>query len=176
MRKYIIIYFLLFIFSCTISKSYKPYLGNKYINLFTSGLYIENLSITIPWILSFNELPKFGNPKIISRNKFLVELRWDSVKILNGTDVQISCLVNKKRLNQNLLVAPPSFLAIIAVRDIERVKQQFEQYSGKAGKPNNINSKKNKSFYWFLDNCSINVGWDKNYGGYMVIQRPITLP
>lgn len=163
---------LLFILSCAVPKTYKPYPGNKNVNLFNKGFYIENLALIIPWEFTLNDLSKYGNPKILSKSKFLSELRWDSVKVLNGTNVRLSCLVNKRSLNRNSLVSPVSFLAIFDEKDIEKVKKQFEQYSGEAGKRVNTNRKKDISYYWFLDNCSIKVGWNINYGGYMVIQRP----
>jgi hypothetical protein len=175
MRDKLLFSSLILIFSCSVT-TYKSYPENKNVNIFNKGLYIENLNITIPWEFALNDLSKYGNSKIISKSKFLSELRWDSVKILNGIKARLSCFVNKISLNQNSLLTPSSFLAIFDERYIKEVTNQFEKYSGRPGKPVKTNKKKNRSFYWFLDNCSINVGWDKNYGGYMRIQRPVLEP
>ena len=51
--------------------------------LFNTGIYLENLNVTIPWGTPFENLKEYGHPKLEVAEK-RNSLVWDSVKILNG--------------------------------------------------------------------------------------------
>lgn len=139
-------------------------------NLFSKGIYIENLHLIIPWGASTQEIGQFGNPRIIHTSKKQTLVKWDSVQILNGICANIlfenyKCLLCKAS-NE---IFREAFCFIDSI-DIGKLKIYFEEYAHTQG---NLISYHDNSYYyyWIIDECSVKLGYRKDIGGNLRIQK-----
>lgn len=141
-------------------------------DLFLKGIYLEDLQITIPWGASFYEIEKYGNPKILPEKKKVTIVRWDSVKILNGTNINLRFIKRKCALCKDSAKIF-SVYGSIKNSDVDKLKKYFEDYTHIPGKM--ISGKNQTNYYWTFDDCNIQLGYFKSrwasYGGYLNIQK-----
>ena len=137
---------------------------------FSTGIYLENYDVTIPWDLQIHDVRKYGKPKIdtLSKRKWLVS--WDSVKILNGITVNLKCHASKGLFGTDKYSKMDVIIAEIDPRDFDKIQYLLAKYAttGYAG-----TDKKNVCHY-FLDNCYIILSGNyKHFANRIYIQRGV---
>lgn len=136
--------------------------------LFTNGIYLKNLKLNLPWIIDFTHIKDYGNPKIISLSKTGIQIKWDSVIILNDVIISFSYYNNKKVLNKTNWLLSPVFGDIDSI-SFTNLKNLFEEYSKESGKL--TRRKKMTYYYWIIDGCNIKLGYTNFNHYFLWIQR-----
>lgn len=57
--------------------------------LFTSGVYLQDRKVTIPWNTGLEDIGQYGHPKIEVPSGRIVVVHWDSVSTLNGISISL---------------------------------------------------------------------------------------
>ena len=105
------------------------YINKELSSLFANGILLENLGITVPWDLKLADIGKYGDPKVIKTLKRRFIVLWDSATILDGTRIDLRgisvILIGSPRKIKSM-----AFLGPISVKDGERLRRYFTEYSG----------------------------------------------
>ena len=127
------------------------YINKELSNLFANGILLENLGVTVPWNMTDNDLGKYGNPKFTKNSKRVFNFFWDSVKILDGTniDLRFFSITQSCRTCENGQQKWILLLGRVSSKDGERLRRYFEIYSGEAG---TLGQKRpGAKYFWRLD-------------------------
>jgi len=168
MKKPILIFicFCLLIIICFGQDTDKVYVNQ----LFSKGIYLENLNVYIPWKINYSEISKYGNPKINKdpnhRNEILIE--WDSVKILNGINISLYNTKPKRVLNSNISQLTGMIRGLTDSLGFQKLKSFFQNYTHHEGK---INQKNFPFFHWNINDYEVFVGYNKAYEYFLWVDK-----
>lgn len=137
---------------------------------FQKGIYIESLDVTVPWKIAKNEEKKSGNPYFYKDPKLKnrLTLKWDSVKILGGTLVNLQAKIKPQSKKSNSW----HFTIIYCYIDSNTAQNLItliENYTMKTGYV--VKLKKYKYTRWRIDNMRVIVGNIKHAGYVFAVER-----
>jgi len=139
--------------------------------LFSEGIYLENLKILVPWKFNFGEISKYGNPVIVDdpnhRDQNLI--KWDSVKILDGIVINLSYNKPKKYFKKNLASKITMMIGSTDSEGIEKLSSFFRKYTGRPG--GFIKDKKVTLTQWTINGHKVYVGYGKIWGYFLWISN-----
>jgi len=138
-------------------------------NLFLNGIHISEENVTIPWGISFDEIKKLGSPKINCSTKSNTQVEWKSVTILDSTKVDCwtfyyRCFTKRRPLGKLSRI----YCAIDSI-NLPNLISLFDKYANASGK---YEAKKREySYYWIIDDCNVQLGYNTTYNYYLWIQK-----
>jgi hypothetical protein len=132
------------------------------------GISFERANLTVPWGTTYDEVKKYGNPKIFCSTKTITKVSWDSIYILDSIKVNFwtfyfGCFEKHKptrKLN--------TIYGSIDSTDIAKVKTILDRHTNSSATLSK--SKKSYSYYWEFDNCNVRLGYRKKGGAFFDIQ------
>ena len=132
------------------------------------GIYLENLNFNIPWEIDFSKISTYGNPKITRiPNRGFVQIRWDSVRIVNNFKVDLYIVVLKSTLLKKKTRKVSEFRALIDSAVASNFTLFIKNLTGRNG--NYIVNRKNSFSRWDIDYCRLSIGYDKHFGYFLTI-------
>ena len=136
--------------------------------IFSKGIYLENLGITIPWELDCDQLKNYKPSGIKVQSKRRNVMTWDSVKILNGilTSINYECskpIMPKKGYKKIITLTCP-----ITSEDAKKLNIFFNRYSASS-----VVDKRDASniCMWSINDCIVVLASHKKYGHLLNIQK-----
>ena len=161
------IIFLLFILTCPFSKIFAQHSDDISFS-FANGIYSRSSQMMIPWGTTFTEIKKFGNPKISCPTKTNTKVSWDSIYIFDSIRVNFWTFYFRCFEKQRPTGKLSSIYGWIDSTDILKVKSILEDYAKTP--PTLFRQKNHYTYHWVVDDCNVNLGFDKRYGGFLNIQ------
>lgn len=133
--------------------------------IFSKGIYLDNLKITIPWEINFYETNRYGNPTIEKFSQRYISVKWDSVVVLKNFRITLFIVAPKKFLKKNSLNKFASYRSLIDSTTAKGLISFFANYTGHSGYLG-------KNYIrWTLDNCRIFIGYGKFKEYFLEISR-----
>jgi hypothetical protein len=105
---------------------------NELAGFFENGAFIENLGVTVPWDLTLKDTSQFGHPRVVKSSKRRFILLWDSVTILDSTRINLR-FISAILTGGSNRIKYMDWQGPISVKDGERLRHYFEEYSGPPG-------------------------------------------
>lgn len=132
------------------------------------GISFQRANLTLPWGTTFDEITKYGNPKIFCSTKTNTKVLWDSVYIQDSIKVNFwafyfRCFEKHKPTHKLNTI----YGSIDSV-DISKLKTLLENYSNTPASV--FKSKKSFTYGWIIDNCNVKLGYRKNGEAFFDIQ------
>lgn len=169
-RAFLIIYFIHFItafcFGQNIGGS-SPTIDTN--GLFKSGLLLEDKNIIIPWGTSFKTIRDYGNPRITRVTKTVIDVSWDSVRILGGISANVIYTYSKSLLEKESATNVKMFYIDIDSSSLVPLHILLENYTHSPGKHTKYRT--SEYYYWFVDGCNVKLGSFGNKFFYLRIQK-----
>ena len=162
--KNIIIIFLFFSKVCSAQRPFDS-------STFRHGVYLENFKVTLPWLVKFSEIGKYGNPRIVQTKKRskTIFIIWDSIVILNGTKANLKILVRRSQMDKSVLAPLGYCIFSIDQTGFVNTVSYFKTYQKLEG---SFKKRKNiKSFMWTINNCRVYVVGDMKKNKYFIYLR-----
>jgi hypothetical protein len=127
------------------------YINRELSSLFSNGIRLENLAVTIPWDMTEKDLRKYGTPKFKRNSKRVFNFLWDSVRILDGANIDLRFFSITQKFDtceqgqQRWILLSGR----VSTTDGERLRRYFELYSGETGTSGQ--KRTCRKFFWKLD-------------------------
>jgi hypothetical protein len=138
--------------------------------LFSRGIYLENSNVTIPWKINYSKINIYDNPKVSISPKHYknwVLIKWDSVKIVGGIDINLYCLVPKKIFFKTGNLRMPVIKGNTDSTNLNKLRIFFTTYAHDPGSA--IKTRKSNYNFWMINGFSITLGYFKKLGYYFQI-------
>ena len=135
---------------------------------FFKGIYNRSSDVLIPLGTSFPEIKKYGNPKIFCSTKTNTKVSWDSIYIFDSVRVSFWTFYSRCFEKHKPTGKLSTIYGSIDLMDILNVKSILENYA--KTQPTLVTQKKRYTYHWIIDDCNVNLGFDKRYGAFLNVQ------
>jgi len=133
-----------------------------------NGLNFQTANLTVPWGTTFDEIKKYGNPKIFCSTKTNTKILWDSIYILDSIKVSFWTFYSRCFEKHNPKRRLNTIYGSIDSVNIFKLKTILENYSNTPATL--FKSKNSYTYSWIIDNCNVKLGYRKNGDSFFDIQ------
>jgi hypothetical protein len=135
---------------------------------FLKGIYNRSSHVLIPWGTSFSEIKDYGNPKIFCSTKTNNKIYWYSIYIFDSVRASFWTFYFRCFEKHKPTGKLSTIYGTIDSMNILKVKSILENYT--KTQPNLVMQKNRYTYHWIIDDCYVNLGFDKRYGGFLNVQ------